>query len=68
VAKDPRVHLVGFGPSQSTVGANRAGREAVGALVRGEQDPYGGRPAAYGRTVADAASEAEKRQNRSDGT
>jgi hypothetical protein len=34
VAADPRVHLVGFGPSQSTVGANRAGREAVSALVR----------------------------------
>jgi pyruvate/2-oxoglutarate dehydrogenase complex dihydrolipoamide dehydrogenase (E3) component len=34
VEKDPRVHLVGFGPSQSTVGANRAGREAVGALVK----------------------------------
>ncbi|GAA1640132.1 FAD-dependent oxidoreductase [Actinoplanes couchii] len=32
VAADPRVHLVGFGPSQSTVGANRAGREAVNAL------------------------------------
>ena len=34
VAADPRVHLVGFGPSQSTVGANRAGREAVGGLVK----------------------------------
>jgi cation diffusion facilitator CzcD-associated flavoprotein CzcO len=34
VADDPRVHLVGFGPSQSTVGANRAGRDAVNALVR----------------------------------
>jgi hypothetical protein len=34
VAGEPRVHLVGFGPSQSTVGANRAGREAVSALVR----------------------------------
>ncbi|MFZ3415259.1 NAD(P)-binding domain-containing protein [Arthrobacter sp. 3Tela_A] len=32
-AADPRVHLIGFGPSQSTVGANRAGREAVGALA-----------------------------------
>ena len=29
VAVEPRVHLVGFGPSQSTVGANRAGRAAV---------------------------------------
>ncbi|MEU4245404.1 NAD(P)-binding domain-containing protein [Actinoplanes sp. NPDC026619] len=42
VAADPRVHLIGFGPSQSTVGANRAGREAVGALVKylsGQLDP-----------------------------
>lgn len=34
VAAEPRVHLIGFGPSQSTVGANRAGREAVSALLR----------------------------------
>lgn len=34
VAGEPRIHLVGFGPSQSTVGANRAGRAAVSALVR----------------------------------
>ena len=34
VADEPRVHLVGFGPSQSTVGSNRAGRDAVNALVR----------------------------------
>ncbi|MEV6305615.1 FAD-dependent oxidoreductase [Actinoplanes sp. NPDC051861] len=34
VAADPRVHLVGFGPSQSTVGANRAGRDAVNAIAR----------------------------------
>lgn len=31
--REPRLHLIGFGPSQSTVGANRAGREAVAALV-----------------------------------
>ncbi|GAA2012520.1 NAD(P)-binding domain-containing protein [Microbacterium ulmi] len=30
---DARVHLVGYGPSQSTVGANRAGREAVARVV-----------------------------------
>lgn len=30
---DPRVHLIGFGPSQSTVGANRAGRAAVRELT-----------------------------------
>ncbi|SDD32455.1 FAD-dependent oxidoreductase [Auraticoccus monumenti] len=29
VVVDPRVHLVGYGPSASTVGANRAGRTAV---------------------------------------
>jgi len=31
---DPRIHLIGFGPSQSTVGANRAGRDAVAGIVR----------------------------------
>jgi cation diffusion facilitator CzcD-associated flavoprotein CzcO len=31
---EPRVHLIGFGPSQSTVGANRAGRAAVAELDR----------------------------------
>lgn len=34
VAGEPRVHLIGFGPSQSTVGANRAGRQAAWALVK----------------------------------
>jgi len=34
VAADPRIHLVGFGPSQSTVGANRAGREAAAGIRR----------------------------------
>ncbi|WTL29021.1 NAD(P)-binding domain-containing protein [Streptomyces sp. NBC_01498] len=29
VARDERVHLVGYGPSASTIGANRAGRAAV---------------------------------------
>ncbi|WP_350241736.1 NAD(P)-binding domain-containing protein [Deinococcus sonorensis] len=33
VAKDPRVHLVGYGPSASTIGANRAGRAAVSELL-----------------------------------
>jgi cation diffusion facilitator CzcD-associated flavoprotein CzcO len=31
---DPRVHLVGYGPSASTIGANRAGREAAVAVDR----------------------------------
>jgi len=34
VAADPRIHLIGYGPSQSTVGANRAGRDAAAALSR----------------------------------
>ncbi|MGI5472264.1 NAD(P)-binding domain-containing protein [Streptomyces sp. CA-132043] len=29
VADDPRIHLVGYGPSASTIGANRAGRAAA---------------------------------------
>ncbi|MEU9580161.1 NAD(P)-binding domain-containing protein [Streptomyces chilikensis] len=33
-AADPRVHLVGYGPSASTVGANRAGRAAVREVRR----------------------------------
>lgn len=33
VAKDPRVHLVGYGPSASTVGANRAGGAAARELM-----------------------------------
>ncbi|MFF0409186.1 NAD(P)-binding domain-containing protein [Kitasatospora sp. NPDC004745] len=36
---DPRVHLVGYGPSASTIGANRAGRAAVNDLVRLLGDP-----------------------------
>jgi cation diffusion facilitator CzcD-associated flavoprotein CzcO len=34
VAGEPLVHLVGYGPSASTVGANRAGREAARDLRR----------------------------------
>lgn len=33
VARDPRVHLVGYGPSASTIGANRAGSAAVRELT-----------------------------------
>ncbi|WP_062997224.1 NAD(P)-binding domain-containing protein [Nocardia jinanensis] len=33
VAVDPRIHLIGYGPSASTVGANRAGRAAVAELT-----------------------------------
>ncbi|WP_111768427.1 flavin-containing monooxygenase [Nakamurella deserti] len=34
VAADPRIHLVGYGPRASTVGANRAGRAAVAVIRR----------------------------------
>lgn len=42
-ARDPRIHLVGYGPSASTVGANRAGavaaRELVAFLGLGKSTP-----------------------------
>jgi cation diffusion facilitator CzcD-associated flavoprotein CzcO len=31
---DPRIHLIGYGPSASTIGANRAGRAAVRDIRR----------------------------------
>jgi cation diffusion facilitator CzcD-associated flavoprotein CzcO len=34
VRRDPRIHLVGYGPSASTIGANRAGRTAARDLQR----------------------------------
>ncbi|MCD8539738.1 MAG: NAD(P)-binding domain-containing protein, partial [Leadbetterella sp.] len=34
VAKEPRIHLPGYGPSASTIGANRAGGAAVRELMR----------------------------------
>jgi hypothetical protein len=34
VARDPRVHLVGYGPSASTIGANRAGSAAARELTQ----------------------------------
>lgn len=34
VAAEPRVHLIGYGPSASTIGANRAGRDAVNRILR----------------------------------
>jgi cation diffusion facilitator CzcD-associated flavoprotein CzcO len=33
VAKDPRIHLVGYGPSASTIGASRAGGAAAAELM-----------------------------------
>ena len=34
---EPRLFIIGYGPSQSTVGANRAGRDAVRAIVAAEK-------------------------------
>jgi hypothetical protein len=34
VVAEPRLHLVGYGPSASTVGANRAGRAAAREIRR----------------------------------
>lgn len=34
VVRDPRIHLVGYGPSASTIGANRAGRAAARDIRR----------------------------------
>ncbi len=34
VARDPRIHLVGYGPSASTIGANRAGAAAARELIK----------------------------------
>ncbi|WP_236788957.1 NAD(P)-binding domain-containing protein [Amycolatopsis sp. GM8] len=34
VVSEPRLHLVGYGPSASTIGANRAGRSAVTEIRR----------------------------------
>ena len=33
VESDPRIHLIGYGPSASTIGANRAGRAAAVELT-----------------------------------
>jgi cation diffusion facilitator CzcD-associated flavoprotein CzcO len=45
VAGEPRIHLVGYGPSASTIGANRAGQAAARRLRRllldGELAPTG---------------------------
>ena len=40
-ARDRRVHLIGYGPSQSTVGANRAGRAAAREVARDQLGPRG---------------------------
>ncbi|GAA2935853.1 NAD(P)-binding domain-containing protein [Streptomyces enissocaesilis] len=50
--RDERIHLVGYGPSASTIGANRAGRAAVRGIMRlleRRVDPVGTEPAPAGR-------------------
>ncbi|MFI9460671.1 NAD(P)-binding domain-containing protein [Streptomyces xiamenensis] len=44
VVRDPRLHLVGYGPSASTIGANRAGRAAVNDLMALLSSPAGSTP------------------------
>lgn len=59
--RDERIHLVGYGPSASTIGANRAGRAAVraiGELLRREDEREGEGAAAGMRTSVGAASAA----------
>jgi cation diffusion facilitator CzcD-associated flavoprotein CzcO len=48
VAGEPRVHLVGFGPFQSTVGSNRSGRQAVNSLLRQWKAASNGPPSGSG--------------------
>lgn len=54
VAADPRIHLVGYGPSASTVGANRAGRAAVREVRRLLAGPDGTGGTSVGRPGAEA--------------
>lgn len=46
VVKQPRIHLVGYGPSASTIGANRAGAAAASEIIAAlaEVDKAGARP------------------------
>ncbi|MFD4762164.1 NAD(P)-binding domain-containing protein [Streptomyces sp. NPDC058439] len=61
--RDGRIHLVGYGPSASTIGANRAGRAAVHAITRllhgtetdAETDPETGRGTGADEELASAA-------------
>ncbi|GAA2505506.1 NAD(P)-binding domain-containing protein [Streptomyces gobitricini] len=58
VVRDERVHLVGYGPSASTIGANRAGRSAARDIAR-LLDRAG-----YGGQVPDRAPAAHRGQDR----
>ncbi|MFD4228850.1 NAD(P)-binding domain-containing protein [Streptomyces sp. NPDC058545] len=53
--RDARIHLVGYGPSASTIGANRAGRAAVHAITRLLKVPEDG--TTTDRTASDTAVE-----------
>lgn len=46
--RDERVHLVGYGPSASTIGANRAGRAAARSITRLLESGRSVAPAAQG--------------------
>jgi cation diffusion facilitator CzcD-associated flavoprotein CzcO len=41
VVAEPRLHLAGYGPSASTIGANRAGRAAVAEIRKLLKEPAG---------------------------
>jgi hypothetical protein len=51
---DPRVFFIGYGPSASTIGANRAGRAVVSAIVSAESE----RPASVRQPAAPTAAPA----------
>ncbi|MCG3040764.1 NAD(P)/FAD-dependent oxidoreductase [Streptomyces sp. S1A] len=57
VVRDPRIHLVGYGPSASTVGASRAGRAAVRAVRALLGHPSGGEQTSGEPPVRVAAGE-----------
>ncbi|NUR30573.1 MAG: NAD(P)/FAD-dependent oxidoreductase [Catenulispora sp.] len=60
VVLEPRLHLVGYGPSASTVGANRAGREAVRDIKKLLSTDHRGETAPLSRaSMAEASDMAE---------
>lgn len=50
---EPRLFLIGYGPSQSTIGANRTGREVARTIVRELGDLPGLRRPGAGRRAGD---------------
>lgn len=58
---EPRLFLIGYGPSQSTVGANRAGRDAVRAIMADRTASSSiGAPVAAGAAHTVAADRSEE--------